>query len=172
MGRSGRSLSCLFLSSWLHVFIVGDSSLSPRLWLRFLVDGCRHGTTVCPSESLVLLFSVNADDRRGLRYCQPFIGKLRYLRNVFSATAIAKRRFDRKSCEFSLNSSEAVGSNTIFCGHAHEGEIMVFIFNYFSFLNLKSCEKLLLLVPGFFNDFSWKMKISRFLPLLAVLWAG
>lgn len=114
---------------------------------------CRHGTTVCPSESLVLLFSANADDRRGLRYCQPFIGKLRYLRNVFSATAIAKRRFDRKSCEFSLNSSEAVGSNTIFCGHAHEGEIMVFIFNYFSFLNLKSCEKLLLLVPVY-QDFS------------------
>ena len=50
--------------------------------------GWMQACTVCPSESLVLLFSANADDRRGLRYCQPFIGKLRYLRNVFSTTSI------------------------------------------------------------------------------------
>ena len=108
MGRSGRSLSCLFLSSWLHVFIESlfpnldsrfglfmgdsiDSSLCKLISTAVAQVSCRwmQACTVCPSESLVLLFSANADDRRGLRYChQPFIGKLRYLRNVFSATSI------------------------------------------------------------------------------------
>eukprot|EP00434_Breviolum_minutum_P039864 symbB.v1.2.035406.t1/scaffold4761.1/size49086/2 len=45
-----------------------------------------------------------------------------------SETFSPQLRYDRKSCEFSLNSSEAVGSNTIFCGHAHEG-LMATAFN-------------------------------------------
>lgn len=171
-GRSGRSLSCLFLSSWLHVFIVGDSSLSPRLWLRFFVDGCRLALSAQASHWSCYF--------QWMQMIAEVWGTVSHSLENFdiSETFSPQLRYDRKSCEFSLNSSEAVGSNTIFCGHAHEGEIMVFIFNYFSFLNLKSCEKLIKVaftrtsVPGFFNDFSWKMKISRFLPLLAVLWAG
>lgn len=172
IGRSGRSLSCLFLSSWLHVFIVGDSSLSPRLWLRFFVDGCRLALSAQASHWSCYF--------QWMQMIAEVWGTVSHSLENFdiSETFSPQLRYDRKSCEFSLNSSEAVGSNTIFCGHAHEGEIMVFIFNYFSFLNLKSCEKLIKVaftrtsVPGFFNDFSWKMKTSRFLPLLAVLWAG